>query len=65
MDRVLGKSTTALYGLVSGGIRDNSPTVFPYQIDTKALDRWEYMCPLLDLSLNFMPSRWSGSTSTF
>ncbi|KAL4874785.1 glycosyl hydrolase [Aspergillus karnatakaensis] len=49
-----------LYGLISGGLRDQTPTVFVYAIDRKALAEWKYIDILSDVGLNCTPSRWSG-----
>ncbi|KAJ0420797.1 glycosyl hydrolase [Aspergillus carlsbadensis] len=61
--RLLGQgheNDDVLYALISGGIRDMTPTTFLYAIHRNALDKWVYLGDLLDLVLNFVPSRWSG-----
>ncbi|KAL4910946.1 hypothetical protein BDW74DRAFT_164653 [Aspergillus multicolor] len=50
----------ALYGFISGGLANHTPTIFVYAISGRALDRWEYIGILLDVGLNATPSRWSG-----
>ncbi|KAL4867313.1 hypothetical protein BDV12DRAFT_171686 [Aspergillus spectabilis] len=49
-----------LYGLISGGLVNHTPTVFVYAINRKALAEWKYIGILLDVGLNFSPSQWSG-----
>lgn len=49
-----------LYGLISGGIVGKSPTSFLYRVNRTDLREWEYAGPLVDVGLNFYPSRWSG-----
>ncbi|KAH8705317.1 glycosyl hydrolase [Talaromyces proteolyticus] len=49
-----------LYGLISGGLVNHTPTVFVYTIDKTALTEWKYIGTLLDVELNLRPSRWSG-----
>ncbi|KAL2208566.1 glycosyl hydrolase family protein [Sarocladium strictum] len=52
--------SSSLYGVISGGIVDKSPTAFIYKLDATNLRNWEYAGPLIDVGLNFCPSRWSG-----
>lgn len=49
-----------LFGIVSGGIRDVTPTTFLYSIDANDLSKWQYIGPLSNFGLNLRPSRWSG-----
>jgi len=49
-----------LFGIISGGIRDVTPTTFLYSIDANDLRRWSYVGPLANFGLNYQPSRWSG-----
>lgn len=49
-----------LYGLISGGIVAKTPTVFVYTVNSADLREWQYEGPLVDVGLNFCPSRWSG-----
>lgn len=49
-----------LYGFISGGIAAETPTVFVYSVNPKDLREWKYIGPLVDVGLNFCPSRWSG-----
>ena len=49
-----------LFGIVSGGIRDVTPTTFLYAIDANDLTKWRYLGPLASVGLNLRPSRWSG-----
>ncbi|KAL3450779.1 glycosyl hydrolase [Aspergillus insuetus] len=61
--RLLGEgyeNDDVLYALICGGIRDMTPTTFLYAMHRNALDKWVYLGDLVDLVLNFGPSRWSG-----
>ncbi|OKL56026.1 hypothetical protein UA08_08605 [Talaromyces atroroseus] len=49
-----------LYGLISGGLQDHTPTVFVYAVKRDDLTDWRYVGMLSDTGLNFRPSRWSG-----
>ena len=49
-----------LFGIISGGIRDLTPTTFLYAIDATNLSRWRYVSPLTNFGTNLRPSRWSG-----
>ncbi|KAJ5109273.1 glycosyl hydrolase [Penicillium angulare] len=49
-----------LFGIISGGIRDITPTSFLYKVNSKDLSDWKYVGPLANFGLNFGPSRWSG-----
>ena len=61
MAKVLGlDESNALFGIISGGIRDVTPTTFLYTVDAGDLTRWTYISPLVDFGLNMRPSRWSG-----
>lgn len=53
-------SDQQLYGFISGGIVGQTPTVFVYTIDSKDLREWKFVGCLVDVGLNFRPSRWSG-----
>lgn len=50
-----------LYGFISGGIAAKTPTVFVYSVNPKDLREWKYIGPLINVGLNFRPSRWSGN----
>lgn len=61
MARELGlPQDTTLFGLISGGIRDITPTTFLYAISTSNLSEWTYLGPLANVGLNKRLSRWSG-----
>lgn len=62
LDKILGLDAdeNTLYGIISGGIRDKTPTVFLYVVNKGNLAQWSYVCPLMDLGLNHIISRWSG-----
>jgi beta-fructofuranosidase len=49
-----------LFGIISGGIRDSTPTTFLYAIDRNDLATWNYVGPLVDIGCNKKLSRWSG-----
>ncbi|KAL4984318.1 glycosyl hydrolase [Aspergillus falconensis] len=49
-----------MYGFISGGLVNHTPTVFVYAITRNALTEWKYIGILLDVGLNYIPSRWSG-----
>ncbi|KUL85294.1 hypothetical protein ZTR_07931 [Talaromyces verruculosus] len=49
-----------VYGLISGGLVDHTPTVFVYAVKKTDLTDWKYVGILADPGLNFRPSRWSG-----
>jgi beta-fructofuranosidase len=53
-------SENTLFGIISGGIRDVTPTTFLYSIDVNDLTRWQYIGPLVNFGLNLRPSTWSG-----
>lgn len=49
-----------IYGLISGGLVNHTPTVFVYAVKKTDLTDWKYVGILADPGLNFRPSRWSG-----
>ncbi|THW87745.1 Arabinanase/levansucrase/invertase [Aureobasidium pullulans] len=49
-----------LFGIISGGVRDVTPTTFLYSIDANDLTDWTYLGPLVNFGMNLRPSRWSG-----
>jgi len=49
-----------LYGILSGGIKNSTPTAFLYTINPSNLNSWEYTGLLADVGLNYCPSHWSG-----
>lgn len=49
-----------LYGILSGGIKDSTPTAFVYSVDPTNLSSWEYAGLIADVGLNHSPSHWSG-----
>ena len=61
MAAALGRdSENTLFGIISGGIRDVTPTTFLYAIDADDVTKWQYIGPLVNFGLNKRPSRWSG-----
>ena len=65
MSELFGFETEeTMFGIVSGGIRDVTPTTFLYEINRKDLTSWRYVGPLVDVGNNFSPSRWSGDLGT-
>lgn len=49
-----------LFGVVSGGIRDITPTTFLYAISRQDVSLWKCIGPLVDVGCNARLSRWSG-----
>ncbi|RMZ77055.1 hypothetical protein DV738_g4580, partial [Chaetothyriales sp. CBS 135597] len=60
MDSLLRVSEPALYGMISGGIKDRGPTLFLYAVDAKDMSKWSYLSTFIDMPLNYEPSIWSG-----
>ena len=62
LDRAMGRpgNQDTLYAIISGGLKDQTPTAFLYAVDRTNLAHWVYICPLVDLGLNHIISRWSG-----
>ncbi|KAL5357478.1 glycosyl hydrolase [Aspergillus floccosus] len=60
----MGCANACLWGVVSGGIRGVTPTVFLYRVNPTNLHEWEYVGPLVELGLNFTLSRWSHDFGT-
>lgn len=61
MDRALGKEPgKCLYGLISGGIKDDTPTCFLYSIAKDALHSWTFLGLLRGEGTNYTPSAWTG-----
>ncbi|EPQ29873.1 uncharacterized protein PFL1_02546 [Pseudozyma flocculosa PF-1] len=52
LDAVLGMSSPGLYGLIAGGLKDKTPTVFAYSIDPSDLSSWQYIGHLCDVGRN-------------
>ncbi|KAJ5449602.1 uncharacterized protein N7458_006051 [Penicillium daleae] len=48
------------HGIVSGGIVGKTPAIFVYTVISTDLRSWKYTGLLVDVGLNFHPSRWSG-----
>jgi beta-fructofuranosidase len=53
-------SENTLFGTISGGIRDVTPTTFLYSIDANNLTDWRYIGPLVNFGMNLRLSEWSG-----
>lgn len=49
-----------LHGIVAGGIIGKAPAIFVYTVNPTDLRSWKYTGLLVDVGLNFHPSRWSG-----
>ncbi|KAN0059972.1 putative beta-Fructufuranosidase [Thecaphora frezii] len=49
LDEHLNKSSPGLYGIIAGGLRDRTPTIFAYSIDPHDLASWEYLGHLCDV----------------
>ncbi|KAI5251459.1 Arabinanase/levansucrase/invertase [Aureobasidium subglaciale] len=54
------KPGSNLYGIISGGIRDKSPTVFLYMVDEADPTKWTFVSTLLELGLQFAPTLLGG-----
>ncbi|MCO5558273.1 hypothetical protein L7F22_011852 [Adiantum nelumboides] len=53
MDELLGETgTDNLYGLISGGLRDQTPTAFLYKLTPQKLHEWSYIGTIADVGLN-------------
>lgn len=59
IERGLNPGST-LYGIISGGIRDKSPTIFLYAIDEKHPTNWTFLSTLLEPGLNFCTTAVGG-----
>lgn len=53
-------SESNLYGFISGGVKGQYPSVFVYNVQPGDLRQWKFIGSLVDVGLNFRPSRWSG-----
>ncbi|CAO3668206.1 unnamed protein product [Umbelopsis vinacea] len=61
MDSLLGRDPGShVYGVIAGGIRDQTPTCFLYSYKRNYPTVWEYLGPLANIGHNYRPSRWSG-----
>lgn len=49
-----------LFGIVSGGIKNKTPTTWLYRIDPQDLTKWEFIAPVVLPGMSFSPSRWTG-----
>jgi beta-fructofuranosidase len=62
MDRVRGEQPESKwYGMLSGGIRNKTPTIFLYSVQPDNPGNWTYLSSLVDFGLRFEPSRWTGN----
>ncbi|KAJ5741069.1 hypothetical protein N7493_000941 [Penicillium malachiteum] len=56
MDKILNHDGRhSLYAVISGSIKDQTPTTLLYRVLPNALDNWEYIGPLARLGMNFCP----------
>ncbi|OKO98534.1 Beta-fructofuranosidase, insoluble isoenzyme 3 [Penicillium subrubescens] len=55
-----GSPQHPLHGIVAGGITGKAPAIFVYTVNPTDLRSWTYTGILVDVGLNFHPSRWSG-----
>lgn len=61
IDSLMGRSDVeSLYGVISGGIKGQTPTAFLYAVNKQNLQEWIYVSSLMNLGLNHNISRWSG-----
>lgn len=56
----ISDSRPDLHGFISGGVKGQYPTVFVYTVNSQNIRQWNYVGPLVNVGLNFSPSRWSG-----
>lgn len=52
-------SPPQLHGFISGGVSGEAPSIFVYKINPQDLRQWQYVGLLVDVGLNFRPSRWT------
>ncbi|CAD0040339.1 unnamed protein product [Aureobasidium pullulans] len=61
LDRTRGSAPGSnLYGIISGGIRNTSPTIFLYTINEADPTKWTFLSTLLEPGLNFSPTILGG-----
>ncbi|KAE8132033.1 glycosyl hydrolase [Aspergillus pseudotamarii] len=61
MSKTLGLDPKeTMFGIISGGIRNITPTSFLYRVNPNDFTDWKYIGPIANPGLNFRPSRWSG-----
>lgn len=61
LDQLRNVAEKRLYGVISGGVVDQGPAVFLYEVSPNDLTTWTYIGPLADLPLGFRrPSHWNG-----
>lgn len=61
MDVLLNREPgQTLYGMISGGIRDRTPTAFVYAVNPENLTQWVFLNAIVDVGINHNISRWSG-----
>ncbi|KAI9045665.1 glycoside hydrolase family 32 protein [Aspergillus affinis] len=60
LQEAIGLPPSQLFGFISGGIKDETPTVFVYTVNRTDLRDWKYIGHLANVGNNFCPSRWSG-----
>lgn len=60
LNRLVDDGERWLYGTLSGGLRGKTPTVFLYCVNPMDITEWTFLGPLVELTLNFRPSRWTG-----
>lgn len=51
---------STLYGIISGGIRDESPTIFLYSVDEADPTKWTFLSTLLEPGLSFIATALGG-----
>lgn len=61
MSAVLGlDNEETLVGVISGGIRNVTPTTFLYIVDADDLTKWEFVGPIVEVGLNCKVDPWYG-----
>jgi len=58
LDHILGKDSRAgTYGIVAGGIKGKSPTIFLYSLDPDDITKWTFISSMIRFGHNFAPYR--------
>jgi len=56
LDDILSQDAdVGIYGIIAGGIRDQTPTIFLYSLDPNDLMQWTFRSTMINLGPNFSP----------
>jgi len=56
LDKLLGQDAdVGIYGIIAGGIRDQTPTIFLYSLNPNDLMQWIFKSTVINLGPNFSP----------